>query len=185
MRSARPVMTGVGGTWGVPSARRRIDSTTATFTKQVVISSANGTSDSALITRINSRGREPRPSSAAGAAACAARPAVSTTYSARRGSSGQRASTLMGPFGRPRPRRLSSFNATYASRHTTPRDTSDTAKDPPRPGNEPELSIHVLLDGVIRHQDVKCQKDPGGSFLHGPQGQRLGLGLRGHPQSSS
>ena len=55
--SARPVSTWVGGTCGVPIALRRIDSTTATRTKQVVISSANGTSDSAAIARKTTSGR--------------------------------------------------------------------------------------------------------------------------------
>ena len=55
--SASPVSTWVGGTCGVPIALRRIDSTTATRTKQVVISSANGTSDSAAIARMTTSGR--------------------------------------------------------------------------------------------------------------------------------
>ena len=57
---ASPVSTGVGGTDGVPMALRRIDSTTEIRTNDVTIRSANGTSESAAITRTSTSGRDAR-----------------------------------------------------------------------------------------------------------------------------
>jgi hypothetical protein len=57
--SASPVRTWVGGTCGAPTALRRIDSTTEMRTKQVIMSSANGSSDSAAIA--SRRGTGPNP----------------------------------------------------------------------------------------------------------------------------
>ncbi len=69
--SAKPVSTCVGGTDGVPIALRRIDSTTEMRTNDVIISSANGISDSAAIATISTSGRAVRSFAACALAACA------------------------------------------------------------------------------------------------------------------